>query len=165
MLWYYYENNIVRKKKEIVTFRVDFSHFHEILVLNSQRLFVVYFYTSNDLLVFDLNCFEKFLNHRNNVVLSRISINKIHINLKINKMINSIIIIITLDHRDKIVFDSTQWIIDRFFLIDSTRHQMMSLDKSTNLALIAWWCWLEMINLDLIYCILQMRNRLRLEVF
>ncbi len=136
MLWYYYENNIVRKKKEIVTFRVDFSHFHEILVLNSQRLFVVYFYTSNDLLVFDLNCFEKFLNHRNNVVLSRISINKIHINLKINKMINSIIIIIILDHRNKIVFDSIQWMINRFFLIDTTRHQIMFFDENTNFALI-----------------------------
>ncbi len=145
--------------------RVDISHFYEIFVLNSQRLFVVHSYKSNDLLVFNLSRFEKFSNHRKNVVFSRISINKLHIDLKTNEMIDSIIVIIILDHRNKIVFDSTQWMIDRFFLIDLTRHQMMLFDKSTRFALIAWWCWLEIVNLDLIHCILQMRNRLRLEMF
>jgi hypothetical protein len=145
--------------------RADFSHFHEILVLNFQRLFVVHSYKSNDLLVSDLNRFEKFSNYRKNVVFSKMSINKVYIDLKTNKMIESIIIIIFLDHRNKIVLDSIQWMIDRFFLIDSMRHQMMFLDKNTRFALIVWWCWLEIVNLDLIHCILQMRNRFRFEMF
>ncbi len=108
--------------------RADFSYFHEISVLSSQSLFVIHSYKSNDLFVSDLSRFEKFSNHRKNVVLSWMSINEVHIDLKTNEMIDSVIIIIALDHRNKIVLDSIQWIIDRFFLINSMRHQMMSLD-------------------------------------
>jgi hypothetical protein len=88
------------------SFRSDFSQFHKISIFKSQNAFVVYFYKSNDLIVFNLNRFQKFSNHRKCVVFLKMNTNKIHFNRKTNEMINLIIIIVFFIYRNEIVIDA-----------------------------------------------------------
>jgi hypothetical protein len=50
------------------------------------------------------------------------SINEIHFNIKIDEMIDSEIFVVFFIHWIKIVIDSIQRIIDRFFLFESSKH-------------------------------------------
>jgi hypothetical protein len=140
------------------SFRDDFSQFHKFSILESQNAFVVHFYKSNDLIVFDSNRSQKFSNHWECVIFSRMNINEIHSNIKIDEVIDSKILVIFLIHWNQIVIDSTQRIIDRFFLLESSRHYFVCLDQSTRLASINRRCWIEIVNFDLIYLLSEMNN-------
>ncbi len=96
----------------------DSLQFHKFLIIKSQNALVIHFYKSNDFIVFDSNRFKKFSNHRKCVVFSRRSIDKFHFDSKTDKMIDLTIIVVSFIHRDEIVVDTTQRIIDRFFLFD-----------------------------------------------
>ncbi len=58
------------------------------IIYTFDNALVVNFYKLNDLIVFNLNRFQKLTNHRKNVIFSRISINEIFLNIKIDEMIN-----------------------------------------------------------------------------
>jgi hypothetical protein len=73
-------------------------------------------------------------------------------------MINSIIFIIFFIHENEIIFDSTQRIIDRFFVFDFLRHDFVCLDQSTRLASINRRCRIEIVNFDFVYFLNKMSN-------
>jgi hypothetical protein len=82
----------------------------------------IHFYKSNDLIVFNFDHFQKFANHRKNFIFSRMSINEIHSCIKIDEVIDLKVFVVFFIHWNQIVIDSTQKIIDRFFLFESSRH-------------------------------------------
>jgi hypothetical protein len=93
------------------------------------------------------------------------NINEIHSDSKANEMTDSIIIVVFLIHWNKIIIDSTQRMINRFSLIDSTKHDFVCLNQSTRLAFIDRRCWLEIIDFDLVYSLSEMKNNFRSRMF
>jgi hypothetical protein len=156
---------ILRWCIRVESFRDDLSQFHEISIFKSQNALVVHSYKSNDLIVSDMNRLQKFSNHRECVVFSKININEIHFDSKTDEMINSIFIVVFFIHWNKIIVDSIQRVIDWFFLIDSTRHDLVCLNQSTRFAFIDRRCWLEIINFDLVYLLSEMSKNFRSRMF
>ncbi len=149
---------ILRWRIRSESFRDDSSQFHKFSILESQSALVVHSYKSNDLIVSDSNRLQKFTNYRKNVIFSRMSINEIHSSIKIDEVIDSKIFVILFIHWNQIVIDSIQRIINRFFLLESSRHYLVCLDQSTRLASINRQCWIEIVNFDLIYLFNKMSN-------
>jgi hypothetical protein len=156
---------ILRWRIQSESFRSNSSQFHEVSIFKFQNALVIHSYESNDLIVSDLNRLQKFSNHRECVVFSRMSVYKIHFDIKIDEMIYSIILIVFFIHRDEIVIDAIQWVIDRFFLSRSSRHYLMYFDQDTRLASIDRRCWIEIVNFDFVYLLDEMNNNFRLRVF
>jgi hypothetical protein len=96
---------------------------------------------------------------------SKMSINEIHSDIKIDEIINSQILVVFFIHWNQIVIDSIQKIIDRFFLFESSKHDFVCFNKNTHLAFINQRCWLEIINFDLVYSLNEMNNNFRFRMF